>query len=313
MTPRLPARLKAPQYAFYPARVVRRVLEGHIGDVSPERVDETILPWAMPISIRPGEAIGHSIAVTGIFDHCVSETLYRLIDPGDRAIDVGANVGYMTSIMVKRAGRGGEVVAIEPNPELYPLLERNVARWRADPGAPAIETHEVALSDHDGSTALRVPALFARNQGRASIARREGEGGADPWHAVGIVATRRLDALIGERAVGLVKIDVEGHEEKVLRGTVEHLRAHRIRDVVFEHDRYPTLATSLLEDLGYSVLALDGSLFGPAVGPAASSPAWRGWEGASYLATVAPARALRRLGRRGWFLPGIRWGSAGRS
>jgi hypothetical protein len=98
----------------------------------------------------------------------------------------------------------------------------------------------------------------------------------------------------------------------VLRGASELLRAHRIRDVVFEHGGYPTPVTGFLEDLGYTVLALDGSLLGPAVGLASECPSWQGWEGSSYLATVAPDRALRRLGRRGWFLPGIRWGSATR-
>jgi FkbM family methyltransferase len=308
----LPSRFTKPQYAFYPVRAAKRVLRGHISETNARRVVDMTLPWGMPISLRPGEAIGHSIATTGIFDHCVSETLYRLTDPGDLAVDVGANIGYMTSLMVKRAGSSGRVVAVEPNPEVYSLLACNVARWRTRPGAPLIETHEVALSDRDGTAMLKVPALFTRNQGRASIDRREGDDGADPWHATVAVALRRLDDLVGERDVGVLKIDVEGHEAKVLSGAERLLAAHRVRDIVFEHRGYPTSATRFLEDLGYTLLSLNGSLFRLVIGPPSECSPWQGWEGPSYLATVARERALRRLQRRGWALPGIRWGSAAR-
>jgi FkbM family methyltransferase len=306
----IPSRFSKPQYAFYPMRAARRALGGDIGERDARRVVDVSLPWGMPISVRPGEAIGHSIATTGIFDHCVSEALYRLIDPRDLAIDVGANVGYMTSLMVERTGGSGRVVAVEPNPEVYPLLAHNVARWRAAPDAPVIETHELALSDHDGTAMLKVPALFARNQGRASIDRREGGDGADPWHATVGVALRRLDDLLGDCDVGLLKIDVEGHETKVLYGSERLLAAHRVRDIVFEHRGYPTLATSFLENVGYTLFSLNSSLFRLVVGPPSECVPWQGWEGPSYLATVAPDRALRRLQRRGWALPGIRWGSA---
>jgi FkbM family methyltransferase len=308
----LPSRFTKPQYAFYPVRTAKRALRGHISEKDTRRVVDVSLPWGMPISLRPGEAIGHSIATTGIFDHCVSEALYRLADPGDLAVDVGANIGYMTSLMVKRTASPGRVLAVEPNPEVYPLLARNVARWRTEPGAPAIETHDVALSDHDGTAMLKVPALFTRNQGRASIDRREGDDGADPWHATVAVALRRLDDLVGDCDVGVLKIDVEGHETKVLNGAERLLAAHRVRDIVFEHRGYPTSATRFLENLGYTLFSLNSSLFRLVVGPPSECPPWQGWEGPSYLATVARDRALRRLRRRGWSLPGIRWGSAAR-
>jgi FkbM family methyltransferase len=306
----LPARLKKPQYVFYPARIVKRALRGHVGGAATQNVVNSTLPWGMPISLRPGEAIGHSIMTTGIFDHCVSEALYRLTDPGDLAIDVGANIGYMTSLMVKRVGTTGKVVAVEPNPDVYPLLARNAARWEAAPDAPVTETHQFALSDRRGTAELRVPVLFRLNQGRSSIEKREGEGGRDSWHAIGTVALLPLDDLVGDRDVGVLKIDVEGHETSVLYGAELLLRTHRIRDVIFEHKDYPSSATTFLERHGYTLLSLDSTLFRLIVGPPNKSAPWQGWEGPSYLATVAPARALRRLQTRGWALPGIRWGSA---
>src|SRR3954465_296715 len=88
------------------------------------------LPWGLPVEVDTGDAIGFSIVAGGVFDPCVTETLHRLIDPGDVVADVGANLGYMSSLAAARVGPEGRVLAFEPHPRAYELLERNVSRWR---------------------------------------------------------------------------------------------------------------------------------------------------------------------------------------
>lgn len=41
----------------------------------------------------------------GVYDLPVSETIWRLLDPGDYAIDVGASLGHMTGIMAASQSR----------------------------------------------------------------------------------------------------------------------------------------------------------------------------------------------------------------
>ena len=86
---------------------------------------------------RPGKSVGKLATATGdVFDVDLSsflewqlwafgsyemhfaELLRRLAGPGDRCVDVGANVGVHTVRLAKLAGRDGEVIAIEPDPEL---------------------------------------------------------------------------------------------------------------------------------------------------------------------------------------------------
>ncbi len=43
------------------------------------------------------------------------------------AVDVGANVGYMTIAAANRVGPGGLVIAVEPHPANVALLEANIA------------------------------------------------------------------------------------------------------------------------------------------------------------------------------------------
>src|SRR5690348_16045995 len=104
----LPARLNdKPHYVFHPARMLRRARYGGPSD----RREIAQLPWGLPLEVGADAAIGFTILTTGVFDPCVTETMHRLIDPGDVVADVGANVGYLTSLAAVRSGTGGRVLA----------------------------------------------------------------------------------------------------------------------------------------------------------------------------------------------------------
>ena len=47
--------------------------------------------------------------MTGIYDLIVTEILWRLINKGEIAVDVGANIGYMTSLMAAKVASSGKV------------------------------------------------------------------------------------------------------------------------------------------------------------------------------------------------------------
>jgi FkbM family methyltransferase len=57
----------------------------------------------------------------------VVDELRTFIRPGDVAIDVGAHTGDSTVPMALAAGPQGCVLALEPNPYVFPVLERNAA------------------------------------------------------------------------------------------------------------------------------------------------------------------------------------------
>jgi FkbM family methyltransferase len=295
----LPQRFNKPQFIFRPRAGVRRVLEPLLRRREPRGgIREVPLPWGMTISIRQGDDIGRSITSSGVFDLCVSEALFRLVSPGDLAVDVGANLGYMTSLMVRRAGPGGRVVAFEPHPDIYPLLERNAESWRETWENAPIDIRAVALSSRPGTGHLLASDEFKTNMGVAFL----GESGTEGLP----VALDTLDRSFAQGDIGVLKIDVEGHELEVLRGAQSLLRTQRIRDVVFEdYGDYPTPVTDRLERHGYSVFSLDNNLSRLLVRPAAEHAPRRGWEGPSYVATRDAARALGRLRRRGWGVLGL--------
>lgn len=306
----VPARLSdKPHYVFHPNRLLRRALHG-VGtdrpDLGPGTVALAGLPWGLELEVYSREAIGYTILTAGVFDPCVTETVYRLIEPGDLVVDVGANVGYLTSLAAARAGSGGQVVAYEPHPRVFERLQANVARWerlvRLGRLAP-IELHRAAVSDRTGTGELTSGPLFHENMGLASL--RADDAPAEDAELLA-VRVHRLDDVLGARRVGLLKIDVEGHEPEVLRGAGRLLEAGLVRDVVFEdHAPYPDASTDLVERAGYRLFSLHNDLFGLRLGAPALRGPTRPWPGPSYLATRDPERAQRLLGARGWQVRGI--------
>jgi FkbM family methyltransferase len=127
------------------------------------------------------------------------------IRPGMTVLDVGAHVGYYSVLAGRLAGPRGLVVAFEPNPRNYELLLANV--WRN--GLTNVVCFPWAVGERNGFAQLH---LAPENSGDHRL---YGDGTRDRVP----VRTVALDALEALRPpVDVVKIDVQGAEEAVLRG-----------------------------------------------------------------------------------------------
>jgi FkbM family methyltransferase len=233
----------------------------------------------------------------GLKELPVSEAIYRLVDPADVVIDVGANIGHMTSIMAVRTGPSGRVLSFEPHPLTYEELRGNTQCWAQMKGVGAIRVYRFALSDTTGSGSLGVPGNDSVNRALASMMPNgELDGSRFP------IQLRRLEEFVAPgQMVGLMKVDVEGREYEVLKGAQRLLRRHEIRDIIFEEfSPYPSQATTLLSKEGYQIFYLGLKLWGPTTSPASVTRATREGYMPIYLATTEPSRALGRLKKRGW-------------
>jgi FkbM family methyltransferase len=289
--------LSKPHFIFRPRQVATRVREArHVK--ADEREREVTLPWGATIECLRDEHIGSALARIGIYDLAVTEALARLIDVGETAIDAGANIGYMTSLMAWRAGSSGRVLSFEPNPAVLDRLQRNVGRWESNPGFAPIRVAAVALSDADGHASLRATANFDLAMGTASLTEYSAEEAAFSWE----VETHRLDRYIGKGSIGMLKLDVEGHELSVMKGARTAFESGRIRDVLLEErDTGPSRKLDYLVEHGFEIFNLDERLLGLRVTPGVKPPARRiAYDPQTFLATRDPQRALRRLHGVGW-------------
>ena len=293
-----------PEYFYQPRLALRRLLPFQ-RPATAEFVDEN-LPWGLPIRVRPLEEHGCVLSTLGIIDLSVTETLLRLVEPGETAVDVGANIGYMTAVLAARirAIPGGSIRAFEAHPEIFQELKYNVERWQSQLRDTKFDIQHFAISDKRGKVTLGIPESFATNRGLASVVTQNhasNQADSVPIKTV-VVESVSLDELFPPPAqIGVLKLDVEGYELSVLKGASNLLQDHRIRDCVFEeHREYPTDVTSLFEEMGYSLFRIKRQFFGPKLLAPDSQVARTQWQPTSFLATQQPERAINRFQERGW-------------
>jgi FkbM family methyltransferase len=220
------------------------------------------LGHTMAVDLRSGTE-WHSF-FTGEYDDRLIRAALRLVVPGRAVLDVGANIGFWSvplGLACKRAGTA--CFAFEPCPSNASRLRRNVHLNGLD---EFVTVHEFALSDRRGEMALSLREDFAdgAETGNAALV-----DAPSTRFATIPVALRRLDEVWAQREeqIGLVKLDVEGHELPVLEGGRQVLQRHRpvilcewntgYRATGTRHDPHPINA--LLQSLHYSCALHDGS------------------------------------------------------
>lgn len=160
------------------------------------------------------------------------------------AVDIGANMGIFAFTM-QRYSR--QVIAFEPNTDLWPFLRRFLS--------DKVRLEDAALSSGAGQAEFRV---VADNTGVATIEAKNPLSMIDRPETIATrsVATRTLDSF-ALSDVSFIKIDVEGHEEAVLAGAVRTIAENRPVVLVESEDRHNPGAPARVADW-FSALDYDG-------------------------------------------------------
>lgn len=207
--------------------------------------------------------------------------LLHFLRPGDVFLDIGANVG---SYAVLAAGAcGARTIAFEPDPETARRLERNVA---INGLGRIVEIRRVALGDGEGEIRF---TLGRDTMNRVASAQDQ---------TTQCVRMSTLDAQIGEARPIMMKIDVEGFEERALVGAVHTLQRDSLRAVVIE-TATPT-SREMLSAAGFEEARYDPAQRALTPGPgdgAALNVLWvRDWT--FIAARIEAAREFEVFGRR---------------
>lgn len=171
------------------------------------------------------------------------------LGPTPRIVDLGANIGLASLYFLTR-WPAARLLACEPNPAAFALLQRNLAADRFPKACIRLEGS--AVSEADGTVEFTVPAGNPTAV-YASISRRGTTAGTE-------VQTLRVPAVDAARLFAepadLLKLDIEGHEYPVLEHALP--QASVIRSLVIEfHEleeqpqRLERLLVRLLGEAGY--------------------------------------------------------------
>lgn len=180
--------------------------------------------FSLEVDLRD-EGVGRAIYADQYWDPAETAFLKTHLRPGMTVVDVGANLGYFTVLCARLVGPQGRVIAIEPDPYNYALLERNVARNQL----ANVTTVNAALGAAPGKVMLfRSASNFGDHRVCAS---------AEARTAVE-VPLESLDALLARLAIGeidMAKIDVQGFEAQVVAGMQQTLGQRQIEHLLMEY------------------------------------------------------------------------------
>ena len=171
--------------------------------------DVSLLPW--PKGFK-------QLFLYNEFENTEIEMWKRVLRPVDLIVDAGANYGYWTLIGSRLVGEEGRVLAFEPVPSSFSKLCEHLKLS----GADNVQAINAALSDTKGALEMNLclddPLACNSSAGKSKTSR---------WGETVICEKDRLDdapALEGQIPT-LLKIDVEGCELLVLKGSEKILRS----------------------------------------------------------------------------------------
>jgi len=166
----------------------------------------------------------------------------------DVLVDAGANIG-MICIAMLREGFFREALAFEPYPDHIALLTRNIEQNGL---AERIRPFPCALSDAEGEAAIELSEINAGDHRlRADRPRTEARMGEEARRTLR-VPRRALDEVLDSdpavdpSRIGLIWIDVQGHEGHLFRGAARTIA--RGVPVVTEFWPYGILRSGLDRD-----------------------------------------------------------------
>jgi FkbM family methyltransferase len=196
------------------------------------------------MQLDPYDLVSATILQTGKWEPESVRAVADHLPKNGTFVDVGAHIGYYSLKAAGMVRPNGHVLAIEPNPQTLPKLRGNIQASDAS----SVSVWPVACAGSEST--LQFYAAPRSNTGESSLSKENASQDGPPTATS--VRARPLDAIVKEAKldrVDVIKIDVEGAEFEVLKGSAQTLA-----------DFHPVLIVELvpsqLKSMGTSVDAV---------------------------------------------------------
>jgi FkbM family methyltransferase len=150
------------------------------------------------------------------------EYLFKTDKNNPSIIDCGANIGF-AAIYFNYLFPACTVIAFEPNPESYYLLQKNIEQNNLT----NVKVYNYALSNENGT----IEFFIGNQKGSLHASIFNNRGGERSIS----IDTKKLSDFIGNSKFDLLKMDIEGAEDNVLDDLVTSGKLNQIDQYIIEY------------------------------------------------------------------------------
>ena len=197
--------------------------------------------------------LSRDIAFHKVWEPEITKLVKEIIKKDQIVIDVGANIGYFSTLFSKLVGTTGKVYAFEPAPINFEILQRNILVNNLK----NVLIHQTADSNVSDIQDLYLSTwnfgdnrLFEKPRDERDLEREKIQ-----------VDTIRLDEIIQDK-INLIKIDVQGFEWQVIDGAKKLIDNNNDIKIIFEFTPQLLKLNGVKpEDLLYSLLEMNFNIY----------------------------------------------------
>jgi len=173
------------------------------------------------------DVIRREIIKNRIFDKDVFDLSKKFIKPNSIVIDAGANYGQM-SILFAKLYKNVDVYSFEASKYIYDILCKNVKQ-----NSKNIIPVNCILSDINSKKFIEHPKISSVGTYGALNLQILKKIITERGHEV---IEKRIDDFKFNKKISLMKIDVQGWDLKVLKGSINTINMHRM-PIIFEYEK----------------------------------------------------------------------------
>lgn len=175
----------------------------------------------------------------------------NLIRPDDQIIDIGANLGYYTTLYRRWTGPESKIYAVEPIPLFRKILKKGTER------DPRLRIIPFALGPESGSVRMGIPGDDILHHGYTRVLDIENEKTVQTFEA----EMRTPEEVFADlERVDYVKCDVEGFEDRLVPLLTDIIRKHSPLIQIESGQPQRKFIFSFLQGMEYEAYGLKNNL-----------------------------------------------------
>ena len=203
------------------------------------------------------------IILNGIWEPAVTRVITDFLQPGQRVLEVGSNLGWYTLLIAHHIGPSGRLISFEANADLAKFTFDSIC---INGFTERVQLHSLAVSDKTGETTFYVRGRHLGNSSLGKASQEHLDELYDSLQSI-VTPTVALDTFLqgNDRKIDLMKIDVEGAEPLVFKGMEQILRENENITIIMEYSPLqmqgigldPAEAMSMLFQLGFNAYQIE--------------------------------------------------------